>query len=71
MIARVQDSLMASRAGLFHYPPIKKRFQPYPVSGPGFVAIGNETATEDRSPSIAVDFESSAAFLKAGTVYFR
>ena len=31
-------------------------------AGRAFVAIGNETATADRLPSIAVDFESSAAF---------
>jgi hypothetical protein len=40
-------------------------------AGRGFVAIGNKMATMDRLPSIAVDFESSAVFLKAGAVYFR
>jgi hypothetical protein len=36
-----------------------------------FKKIANATATEESFPSKTPAFESSAAFLKAGAVYFR
>src|SRR6476661_43535 len=53
-------AFLVDHGRIIYHPPIKNDSGAIPEGG-GFVAIGNETATTDRFPSMAVDFESSAS----------